>query len=127
MKINEIKEVLEKLNYNCFLNDQLLTVKLDFSHNVMIDFSNPDKIIMKDKLVSWNFLTGGVVMSLKNAIIYNFVLLLLFGLFCQYLEFLENNYLSLLLIFSTWILIFTSFYLIKMESFKNMMTNLILK
>ncbi|WP_073409589.1 hypothetical protein [Flavobacterium johnsoniae] len=73
---------------------------------------------ISDYLESWNFLTGGIKMSLKNAILYNFFLLLFFGFLCQYLQFTGNSLTNLFLTFIGWVLLFSAFYLIKLEGFK---------
>ena len=64
---------LNKYNYNFSEKKEFVFIQLDFAQQIKIDFSQPDKIIITDKLVSWNFLTGMIEMSLKNALIYNFV------------------------------------------------------
>jgi hypothetical protein len=125
MEINKITEILEENNYKYQVKNQVIVVSLDLSQNVVIDLSNSSKIIISDYLNNWNFLTGCIKMSLKNAILYNFVLLLFFGFFCQYTEFIDYNFTSLLLTFIAWILLFSIFYLIKLESFKLQLTVLI--
>ncbi|MBO9585660.1 MAG: hypothetical protein J7574_15955 [Flavobacterium sp.] len=94
---NTIVDVLEKHNYNFEVKNGTIVVFLDFSQNVVIDFSNPSKIIILDHLENWNFLTGCIRMSLKNAFLYNFILLIFFGFFCQYAEFEGHNITNLLL------------------------------
>lgn len=118
MKSNEIITFLQNHNYTYTSNNKTITVNLELAQNVLIDVSNPEKIILKDELVFWNFLTGAIKMSLKNAIVYNFILILLFGFLCHYLEFTNQNYTNLFLILISWILLFSTFYLIKLESFK---------
>ena len=118
MELNKIIETLDKYDYKYNLKNDTITVNLEFSQNVVIDLSNPSKIIISDYLVSWNFLTGGIKMSLKNAILYNFFLLLFFGFLCQYLQFTGNSLTNLFLTFIGWILLFSTFYLIKLEGFK---------
>lgn len=125
MELNKITEILEENNYKYQVKNQVIVVSLDLSQNVVIDLSNSSKIIISDYLNNWNFLTGCIKMSLKNAILYNFVLLLFFGFFCQYTEFIDYNFTSLLLTFIAWILLFSIFYLIKLESFKLRLTVLI--
>lgn len=118
MELNKIIEILEKYDYKYKLKRDTIIVTLEFSQNVVIDLSNPSKIIVSDYLESWNFLTGGIKMSLKNAILYNFFLLLFFGFLCQYLEFTGNSLTNLFLTFIGWVLLFSTFYLIKLEGFK---------
>lgn len=118
MELNKIIETLDKYDYKYNLKNNTITVNLEFSQNVVIDLSNPSKIIISDYLVSWNFLTGGIKMNLKNAILYNFFLLLFFGFLCQYLQFTGNSLTNLFLTFIGWVLLFSTFYLIKLEGFK---------
>jgi hypothetical protein len=98
---------------------------LELAQLVTIEFDVPNKIIIKDKLIGWNFLTEMITMSLKNASIFNFVGLILFGFICLYCENTENgiNLIVLFLVFITWIILFSGFYLIKLEGFKNQIMN----
>ena len=125
MNNEKIKNLLDKYSYNYTEENQKIKVTLDFSHQILIDFSQQNKIIISDKLVHWNFLTGGIAMSLKNAMIYNFVGTILFGFFCLYEATKPNNisYICLYLIYITWIVLFSSFYLVKSESFKQQLIN----
>lgn len=118
MELNKIIKILEENNYKYKVKNQVIVVSLEFSQNVVIDLSNASKIVISDDLVNWNFLTGCIKMSLKNAILYNFILLIFFGFFCQYAAFIEYNFTCLLLTFIAWVLLFSVFYLIKLESFK---------
>ena len=74
MEREKIINFLEKFDYRYSVKNQIIEVKLDFSQKVMIDLSETTKIKISDELVGWNFLTGLLVMSLKNAIIYNFII-----------------------------------------------------
>lgn len=123
MESNNVIIFLEKYDYTYTVKDKIITTNLNLSQNVIIDLSNSQKVIITDQLVSWNFLTGGITMSLKNAIIYNFVAMLFFGFFCQYLEFSNKDFSSLLLVFIGWVLIFTSYYTINLASFKQEIIN----
>ncbi|MFH6992430.1 hypothetical protein [Flavobacterium sp. FlaQc-48] len=118
MELNKITKILEENNYKYKVKNQVIVVSLEFSQNVVFDLSNSSKIIISDHLANWNFLTGCIKMNLKNAILYNFILLIFFGFFCQYAAFIDYNFTSLLLTFIAWVLLFSIFYLIKLESFK---------
>jgi hypothetical protein len=100
-------------------------VKLEFAQQVKIEFDQPNKIIIKDKLTGWNFLTGMIAMSLKNAFIYNFVGTILLGFFCMYSENKSNgiNLTAMFLVFTTWVILFSGYYIVKLESFKNQLIN----
>lgn len=118
MELNKITKILEENNYKYKVKNQIIVVSLEFSQNVIIDLSDSSKIIISDNFDNWNFLTGYIKMSLKNAILYNFVLLIFFGFFCQYAAFIDYNFTCLLLTFIAWVLLFSIFYLVKLESFK---------
>jgi hypothetical protein len=116
---------LEKYDYNYYNKNNIIIVKLELAQQVTIDFDEPNKIIIKDKLIGWNFLTGMIAMSLKNALLYNFVGLIILGFVCLYSQNTENriNLVVLFLVFIAWIILFSGFYLIKIESFKTQLMN----
>lgn len=118
MEQNKIIEMLEKYNYKYNLRGDKIIINLEFSQKVVIDLSNPSKAIISDYLENWNFLTGCFKMSLKSSFLYNFILLIFFGFFCQYAQFIGSSLTNLFLTFIGWILLFSMFYLIKLESFK---------
>jgi hypothetical protein len=125
MEIEKVLNFLDKYDYSYSEKDNSIFVKLELAQQVTIEFDVPNKIIIKDKLIGWNFLTGMITMSLKNAFIYNFVGLILLGFICLYSENTENgiNLIVLFLVFITWIILFSGFYLIKLEGFKNQIMN----
>jgi hypothetical protein len=98
-------------------------MKMSFSQNIIIDLFVPEKVIITDKLVSWNFLTGANKMSLKGALLYNFIALIFFGSFCQYLQLFNHNYTGFLILFVAWVLLSSFFYLIKLESLRQKLIN----
>jgi hypothetical protein len=116
---------LNQYGYKYFEKNNAIVVKLDFAQEVIIEFDEPNKIIIKDKLVAWNFLTGVLAMRLKSAFIYNFIGTFLCGILYLYLEKTGNsiNLMPLFLVLMTWIALFTVFYLVKLESFKNQIIN----
>jgi ABC-type multidrug transport system fused ATPase/permease subunit len=121
MEKAKVLKFLDKYNYNYSEKNNSIVVNLDFAQQVKIEFNEPNKIVMTDKLVGWNFLTGMISMSFKNALIYNFVGTIIFGIFCLYTEKMKNgtNFIALFLVFITWIVLFAGFYLIKLENFKS--------
>jgi hypothetical protein len=125
MEKEKVLNFLDKYDYSYSEKDNSIFVKLELAQQVTIEFDVPNKIIIKDKLIGWNFLTGIITMSLKNAFIYNFVGLILFGFICLYSENTEKgiNLIVLFLVFITWIILFSGFYLIKLEGFKNQIMN----
>jgi hypothetical protein len=125
MEKEKVLNFLDKYNYSYSEKNNSIIVKLELAQQVKIEFDEPNKIIIKDKLIGWNFLTGMIELSLKNALIYNFVGTILFGILCIYFENKENelNVIALFLVFITWIILFSGFYLLKLESFKNQIIN----
>ena len=125
MEKEKVVNFLNKYNYNYSEKSNSILVKLELAQQVQIKFEEPNKIIVEDKLIGWNFLSGIIEMSLKNALIVNFVGIILFGYVCIYCENQENglHILPLFLVFNTWVLLFSGFYLIKLEGFKNQLIN----
>jgi hypothetical protein len=125
MEKEKVLNFLDKYDYNYSEKNNLIFVKLELAQQVTIEFDAPNKIIIKDKLIGWNFLTGMIAMSLKNALLYNFVGLILLGFVCLYSENTENgiNLVVLFLVFIAWVILFSGFYLIKLEGFKNQVLN----
>lgn len=125
MEKEKIRKFLDKYNYKFSEKDNFIIVQLEFSQRIKIDFDKPNKIEFNDKLVGWNFLTGMIEMNLKNALIWNFVGTIIFGIFCLVTENIINglNIIPLFLIFITWVVLFTGFYNIKLENFKTQLIN----
>ncbi len=73
MGIDKTEELLKKFDYDFKRKNNELIIKMDFAQRMTIDFSDSEKIKIKDKLVGWNFLTGLIEMSIKNATLYNFI------------------------------------------------------
>ena len=117
MNKEKIITALNKYDYNFTEQKEKIIVKLDYSHQIIIDLSNPLKVIITDKLVGWNFLTGSIQMNMKNAMLYNFIGTNLFGFLILFTN-AKTPIFSLFLIFITWILMWTLFYLTKAESLK---------
>ena len=125
MEKEKVLNFLNKYNYNYSEKNNSIFVKLELAQQVKIEFDGPNKIIIKDKLIGWNFLTGMIEMTLKNAFIYNFAGTILLGILCMYSENKENglNMIALFLVFVTWIVLFSGYYIVKLESFKNQIIN----
>ena len=121
-----ILNFLNKYNFKYSVNAEIIIVNLDFAQNVILDFSQPDKIKINDRLTGWNFLTGLIPMSLKHAIIYNFVVAVIIGiLFINIkVENSEFNLIAFYLVLIFWIVLFSGYYLVKLENFKSQIINL---
>jgi uncharacterized protein YacL len=117
-----IKEKLEKYGYNYTENKNLLDIKLDFSQHLIIDFSEKEKIKFNDKLKGWNFLTGIIEMSYKGAIIYQTIGLFSAIILLMFLSISSENliipFVFILVGVSVWVIIWSFYYLIKLENIK---------
>ena len=125
MEKEKVLNFLNKYNYNYSEKNNSIFVKLELAQQVKIEFDEPNKIIIKDKLIGWNFLTGMIEMSLKNALIYKFVGTILLGILCMYSENEENglNIIPMFLVYITWIILFSGYYVVKLEGLKNQIIN----
>ncbi|KEY17725.1 hypothetical protein [Kaistella antarctica] len=122
----QILNFLNKYNFKYSVNTEIIIVNLDFAQNVILDFSQPDKIKINDRLTGWNFLTGLIPMSLKHAIIYNFVVAVIIGILFINIK-VENSEFNLIpfyLVLIFWIVLFSGYYLVKLENFKSQIINL---
>lgn len=121
MEKDKILEFLEKYDFKYSSNNEEITVNLDFAQKVFIDFSQPNKIIISDKLTGWNFLTGIVEMSLRAAMVYNFIGAFILALFFMTLHFInaEILFIPFYLLYIMWVLMFSGYYLVKLEGFKS--------
>lgn len=127
MDREKIIEFLVKFNYKFTETNQIIAVKLEFAQIVYIDLSEPNKVKLTDKLTGWNFLTGMVTMSLKDAMIYNFVGGILVGVALLYLSStaIDMNLNVFYLLFIFWVIPFIVYYTVKLESFKTRIMNLL--
>ena len=125
MEKQKVLNFLNKYNFIYSEKNNSIFVKLELAQQIEIEFNEPNKIIIKDKLTGWNFLTGIIEMSLKNALIYNFVGMLILGTLTM-ISANENNgldFIPFLFVFSTWVILFSVFYIVKLENFKNQVIN----
>ena len=129
METEKALTFLDKYNYIYSVKGNTIFVKLEFSQRIRIEFNEPHKIIIKDKLVGWNFLTGLFDMSLKNALIYNLFGSIILGSLSVYSGSNNHNiyFIAMYLIFMTWAFVLFTFYLVKLESFKIQILNWINK
>jgi hypothetical protein len=118
MNSEKIINALDKYDYKYINQKGLIIVKLDYAQQIIIDVTNPDKVIVKDKLVGWNFLTGSIQMNIKNAMVYNFVGLIIFGFLLVANDNNTQVFLPFFLTFIAWVLMWTIFYHVKSESLK---------
>ena len=117
-----IKKKLEKYGYNYTENKNLLDIKLDFSQHLIVDFSDRENIKFNDKLKGWNFLTGIIEMSYKGAIIYQTIGLFMAIFLLMFLSISSENlkipYVFIMVGISVWVIIWSFYYLVKLENIK---------
>ena len=125
MGIEKTEQLLNKFDYKFEKKNNKIIVKSDFAQRIIIDFSDPEKIKITDRLVGWNFLTGLIEISIKNATLYNFIGAIIMTFLFVYLD-LDYGGLNLVfffLAFIIWVLLWTIFYLVKSENLKRILTS----
>jgi hypothetical protein len=125
MGIEKTEQLLNKFDYKFEKKNNKIIVKSDFAQRIIIDFSDPEKVKITDRIVGWNFLTGLIEMSIKNATLYNFIGAIIMTFLFVYLD-LEYDGLNLVfffLAFIIWVLLWTIFYLVKAENLKRILTS----
>lgn len=111
---------LDLYDYKYNLQKDSVEIKLGLSQNVIVDFSEQNKILIKDQLKPWNPLTGIIQMSMKSAVVYNTIALIVLLVIMFLLgmpNFIKELY-FLLWIFIPWMLLWTIYYHVKAEHFK---------
>jgi hypothetical protein len=126
MNKQELKQKLNKYNYKYKEQFEKITVKLDSTLEIDIDYSEEGKVIITDKLCGYNMLTGVWSMSIRSSIIFNMIGSFIYFLFFSYLRYiLHKPFLGflILLLFVVgigWVILWTSYYHIKSENFKTL-------
>jgi hypothetical protein len=123
MGIDKTEELLKRFDYRYERKNNELIIKMDFSQIMIVDFSDSEKIKIKDKLVEWNFLTGLIEMSIKNATLYNFIAAMVITFLFVFLDYKSDkiNLMFFFLAVIIWLLLWTIFYLVKAENLKRIL------
>jgi hypothetical protein len=123
MGIDKTEELLKRFDYRYERKNNELIIKMDFSQIMIVDFSDSEKIKIKDKLVEWNFLTGLIEMSIKNATLYNFIAAMVITFLFVFLDYKSDkiNLMFFFLAVIIWMLLWTIFYLVKAENLKRIL------
>jgi hypothetical protein len=123
MGIDKTEELLKRFDYRFERKNNELIIKMDFSQIMIIDFSDSEKIKIKDKLVEWNFLTGLIEMSIKNATLYNFIAAMVITFLFVFLDYKSDkiNLMFFFLAVIIWLLLWKIFYLVKAENLKRIL------
>jgi hypothetical protein len=126
MNKQELKQKLNKYNYRYKEQFDKITVNLDSSLEIEIDYSEEDKVILTDKLRGYNMLTGVWSMSVRSSIIFNMIISFIYLLLFTYMRYiLHKPFVGLLILLMFivgmgWIILWTSYSLIKSENFKTL-------
>ncbi|WP_240723695.1 hypothetical protein [Flavobacterium sp. J27] len=106
MGIEKTEQLLNKFDYKFEKKNNKIIVKSDYAQRIIIDFSDPEKVKITDRLVGWNFLTGLIEMSIKNATLYNFIgaIIMTFLFVYMDLEYSGLNLVFFFLAFIIWVL-----------------------
>jgi len=124
MTKEELKQKLKKYNYKFKEQFDVVIVNLSPSLEVRIDYNDPDRVIISDKLIGYNVLTGVWSMSIKGSIIFNGIMSLVYALFFAFL--IENNhsfdlYITFFFIIGmAWIILWTNYFHVKADNFKTL-------
>lgn len=115
MSLEKTEALLSKFDYTYEKRNDQLEIKLGLGLRVIADFSKSEKVLIEDKLTTWNFLSGTLDMSIRRAMIFNFVLtFILLGVLLIFLD--DEKALYVLLLISILIqLLWSGYYVIKSE------------
>lgn len=119
MKLEKSEDFLKKFGYNYQRDNEELIVKMDFSHRIVINFSNPENIVITDKLIGWNFLTGLLNVSIRNAVLVNLVGGLILSFIIALFDLRAG--IVFLLVLMIWVSFWFSFYISKSENLKQIL------
>ena len=116
------EKVINKLDlfgYNYSVSGETIKIHLEYSLLILIQFSS-NKVSITDKLKSWNFLTGTIAMSIKQAMLFNFIGMTIGLVFFIYInqKIIHYDLLAVFIFVISWLLVWTFYYLIKSELLK---------
>ncbi|ALJ06338.1 hypothetical protein APS56_14855 [Pseudalgibacter alginicilyticus] len=121
MEIDSTEDFLKKFDYNYQRNNNQLIIEMDFSQKISIDFSNPEKVKITNKVIGWNFLTGIINMTIKNAAIFNLISGLILGFIFFFIDIKTGIFFLIALVI--WVLSWYTFYLSKTDTLKHFLIN----
>jgi hypothetical protein len=87
MEIESTEDFLKKFDYNYERNNKELIVEMAYSQKISIDYTNPEDVVITNQLMGWNFLTGIINMTIKNAVIFNLTGGLILSFLILFLDF----------------------------------------
>lgn len=116
MKLENTEDFLRKFDYDYEKRDKELIVNMEYSQKVLVNFSNPENIVMTNKLTGWNFLTGVFTMSIKNAVLFNLIAGFILSCMIALYDFKSGTFFFLGILF--WVLVWFAFYHSKFDTLK---------
>lgn len=125
-----IRNQLTKFDYKFIERHNTINVKLGFSLEVEIEFTDDNKLLIKDRLKNWYLLTGVFEMSVKSSLIFNALFALFYAIIFIFMQItsesklIETVTLFVLLIGIFWILLWTPYFLLKVENFRRFIENI---
>ncbi len=120
MDKEKFKDRLKKYDFTFSDFNNVVTIQVGHSLVVDVDFNLFEKILISDRLLRGNFLTGIIEMKLNQAVISNFLVLVVLGVFFI----VESSHISqfyLLMAYMisiSWIVLWSIYYNIKSETLK---------
>ncbi len=123
----ELKSKLKKYNYQVKEQYGEIIVKLDSTVQIKIEETEDGRVLITDKLLAYNMLTGVWSMSIKSSIVFNAIMLIfyLFIISSVILGVDKGNIQLLGLVFLIiafgWIILWTLYYHVKIENFKTLL------
>ncbi len=119
-ELNQVEGFLEKFNFNYKRIQNEIKVRLHFGLEFTIHSNKSNQIILKDRVVAWNFLTGIVEMTLKHALIYSFFGLLVGSILTYFLNDVmpQKTIILCLVVVLIWMVFWFLYYLVVSEQFK---------
>jgi len=129
MSKEKIKTKLIRYQMKFEESGKSLNIKLGLSLEILIAFNDDNKISIIDRLSGWNPLSGFFKMSLKNAMIFNTISIVVFWILFMFIFNSLKLYIgfevftmSLVCIWG-YVLYWSTYYQIKAESFKRTLMN----
>ncbi|WP_067145015.1 hypothetical protein [Pseudotamlana agarivorans] len=121
MNIDNTADFLEKFDYKYERKGKTLTIIMDYSHRIFMDFKNPNKIIIKDELVTWNFITGVLKMSIRRAILLNLMCNIVLSAIIAFFNFKIG--ITVFFLLALWTTYWSVTHISKYENLKHILTH----
>ncbi|HYW97057.1 MAG TPA: hypothetical protein VE870_15800 [Bacteroidales bacterium] len=121
MDKESFKKQLKKYNFSFVDFNNIVTIRLEHSLEVDVDFNLFEKILISDRLNKGNFLTGIFPIKIKHIAVYNILILLTAAIIFIYESRHFNSFPLLMsyILVTGWVLLWNSYYNTKSESIKS--------